>query len=1209
MSVLNVLLFGYFTVLASTYRLNVPRVLLPYHPNVQVTFDLTVSDPEDGCFSWRTTRPDVVSIKVLNPIKTSDCSSRARIAATSKYSDEQTAVIFAENKDAGIVLTCGVTVDVIRSIIISTTTKVLFLDASPAKVVIQAYNAEGDMFTNLGEIPFEWHLESSSEKPLRIVPFSQSKYKAPDGVRFLEDNKKRGYVILVEGISTGAASLEAKLIESHFKNVEAQRVDLIVVANLLLVPSQDIYVPLGSYVHYSAEIIKQGITEEITLPAKQYHLVINNSEICSLDTQTSMVVALKYGTTEISIIDENVKSSNTLKPPSARIHVVEPMSLSIKISGDSWYLEKGREYQIFFVIVDDSNHILHVPEDSERKILPSIKDEVTTTISEPVQVSPPVVVFPYTDDKKMNSAKLSARGGTGSFIWSSENPEIAFIDSSGILSSRKLGKTKVVARDLQNVNHFGQAIVQIVEPAGIAFGTSHIEAEIGNDLVLFVSLYASMGDEKIVISDCRQLNFLFEVQDSNIFKISSQHSPYVSLQGDGCSSFVLTALNSGDTTVTVRLGAMSASILISAYPPLRLETPTELLLLHGSSFYVRTSGGPRPWVLDPSKYYTKLTYSNASALITENASQNDRKIITCRENEGDVVSCIFLPLTRFGVLKVTIVTGNEASYTNPLPAVAEAKFRVCCGVPSRLLLSLQRSLGNKCPTKVHAVSFSQPSTIVVEAFGHCKSGPSVGLEQQILSLTSLRLNWSLSDSNIAHVDESERGLYSSEIYGILKPQNIVGHVQIFATAYEYLLDGLKHCLPKMLQSKMQITLVENAEALPSTVILLNEKKATKDIRLVGGSGYFSLRPYDTAMLDVKMQTDIAQVRPLTVGKSVLHFTDLCTEKNFTATISISEVEEILIEAPHFVALHSEQNLHLKIRDVEGSFFVTDDANVMDVQVNSSKTAVTLTRIDSLHYTLRGEMTGVVTLRASARRANGQILQSHSHRIQVYAPLQLQPKVITLIPNSVFQLEISGGPQPLPPLHFHLNNTSAADISPNGFITSKIIGYTEIIGSVDLENNAPIQDKVIVRTVLLSGVRIRLSTLRIQVGEKAWARLDGLTEDQTPFSFGGALYPLHIYWTIATPGIIEAVSPFGALVSESSENRFQIEVKALAAGQAVIRLSVNISTFLGGFPELIQHYDDEIILTVIEPIQLIKPVLHPEVLRISPDAELTLKSNR
>lgn len=49
------------------------------------------------------------------------------------------------------------------------------------------------MFSNLGGIPFEWELQStSSKRPLRVVPFAQSKYEAPDGVRHLEEKKKRG---------------------------------------------------------------------------------------------------------------------------------------------------------------------------------------------------------------------------------------------------------------------------------------------------------------------------------------------------------------------------------------------------------------------------------------------------------------------------------------------------------------------------------------------------------------------------------------------------------------------------------------------------------------------------------------------------------------------------------------------------------------------------------------------------------------------------------------------------------------------------------------------------------------------------------------------------------------------------------------------------------------------------------------------------------
>lgn len=51
---ISILVQVFFTLffLASPYRLNVPRVLLPYHPNIQVSFELIVTDPEGGCFRW-----------------------------------------------------------------------------------------------------------------------------------------------------------------------------------------------------------------------------------------------------------------------------------------------------------------------------------------------------------------------------------------------------------------------------------------------------------------------------------------------------------------------------------------------------------------------------------------------------------------------------------------------------------------------------------------------------------------------------------------------------------------------------------------------------------------------------------------------------------------------------------------------------------------------------------------------------------------------------------------------------------------------------------------------------------------------------------------------------------------------------------------------------------------------------------------------------
>lgn len=57
-----------------------------------------------------------------------------------------------------------------------------------------------------------------------------------------------------------------------------------------------------------------------------------------------------------------MKSLSILKPPSAHIYVVEPSNLRIKISGDSWYLERNRDYYISLVLTDTDDNVMYIPE-------------------------------------------------------------------------------------------------------------------------------------------------------------------------------------------------------------------------------------------------------------------------------------------------------------------------------------------------------------------------------------------------------------------------------------------------------------------------------------------------------------------------------------------------------------------------------------------------------------------------------------------------------------------------------------------------------------------------------------------------------------------------------------------------------------------------------------------------------------------------------
>jgi nuclear pore complex protein Nup210 len=298
--VLQALIAISLVALSSSYRLNVPRVLLPYHPKIPVNFMLEV---KGGCFTWRSTRPDVVAVEPIEP-DTTGCSDRAIITSKSKYEEEQSSVIFAENFAAGVSLSCGVTVDVIERIAITTTTKILFVDASPAQMIVEAYNKEGDKFSTLGGIPFDWYFNSiDNPRAIRIVPFAQSKYDAPKEIMKLEKEKQKGYVVLVEGALTGSASLSAKFSEPLFAKVEANAIDLMVVANVLLVPSQDLYLPVHSMIHYYAQVIKQKGIEDIQLPSSQYSLALSDSSVATLDPYTSKVTAKTLGRTEVTLVD------------------------------------------------------------------------------------------------------------------------------------------------------------------------------------------------------------------------------------------------------------------------------------------------------------------------------------------------------------------------------------------------------------------------------------------------------------------------------------------------------------------------------------------------------------------------------------------------------------------------------------------------------------------------------------------------------------------------------------------------------------------------------------------------------------------------------------------------------------------------------------------------------------------------------------------
>uniref|UniRef100_A0A914WHM9 Nuclear pore membrane glycoprotein 210 n=1 Tax=Plectus sambesii TaxID=2011161 RepID=A0A914WHM9_9BILA len=1234
----------------SAYRLNVPRVLLPYHPKAPVKFLLEVSDPEGGCFEWRSTRPDIVSIVAVNA-RPSGCSDRAEISAVSKHPEEQSVIIFAEDKLAGVMLSCGVTVDVIQSVSMETTTKILFLDAAPAEIFVEAQNNEGDTFSSLGGIPFEWSIENDiaeeGHRPLKILPFAQSKYEAPTGVDKLESNGQRGHVILLEGLATGSAKLTSRLAEDVFKNIAPHSIDLLVIANLMLVPSEDVYIPIHSKIRYGVEMIKQGRTEPISMPSKQYYFKLSDTAICSFNDAESEVVARKIGRTEISLLDRNIRAKHPLKPPSAHIYVTIPDSLQWNVSpGNVWVLETGRSYRFSVLLFDRDGNSMFIADNlrfnsilptehfsiteksangtyfvvtpikkgatllkssftsiitqdgSRHEISPSIIGEQTVEINDPIKIVPELVAFPYIDQQRYQYP-LQAIGGSGAFLWSSTDKRVAIVaESTGIVSSGEEGESSVIASDVRNSLHKAQATVLVTPPTKLLFADSRVEAQVGDLLRLNLMLFGHFKGEDVALWDCRQVPFELSVTDTTIFRLENEQSQRP--KEKGCATMALMALMPGSTTVTAKLGSLKATIHIAAFPPLNLHSAEQPLVALGSSFLVSFEGGPRPWVLEPAKYFTKLDAETKDLVTVKNDGQSTFKVI-CGNSQGETI--------------LLLSVGNRKSSSNPLPVVTKAKITICCSLPDRLVLSPFRTVVDStlppCPATSHSIYFGEPSRLAMDGYGKC---PAAGSEDRRFdSIDSLIFDWTTDDSTLLTVPGGKRHLQHTQnkFYETVTPKQKAGRVTVRAITHQYQDSHGKEQHLGHLDAQIDLNLINYAQAQPTAVSLFNHPKASATIQIARGSGHFHVNSNSDVVSLVlnKAQIEVTPKRP---GKLEVEVFDLCiANSKLTIPVKVADIDRIEVEGPDLVEVNGEINLSIRIVDSDGTQFSPESVALMNLHSVGQSSDVKVTKMkNELAYNIKGIKVGMYTFVVAGNQANGRTVKSRPHPIQIFAPLTLRPKQITLLAESVFQLEILGGPQPTHGISFSQNDSAIVKVADNGLIESLKLGYATVTGRVGQGKASVTQDTVVVKVVSLAGVKIRIPTVRVDSGTELFAHVEGLNSDETPFSFGGAHFPLKFEWSLDTKGVLAFESPFGKTLQERSSNRFAVRLIAGNVGQTT--LSVKVTAHQGGlhhFKSTSVVFSDKVRITVEESLRFLEPSAVPGVIRLTPDTELPLTANR
>lgn len=1222
------LAFGFLQAL-SAYRLNVPRVLLPYHPTVPVSFILEVTHPTGGCFSWRSTRPDVVSVKSLFTSGTG-CSDRAEIRSVAKPgsvgSSELSAVIFAEDKGSGTTLSCGVTVDEIATISIETTTKVLFVDAAPARMTVDAFNADGDRFSTLSELALEWELSSSNKaKPLRIVPFEQSTYEAPAEIVTLEKNRKKGYLILIEGVGTGTASLTTKFSDSYLQKVAAHNVELAVVANLLLVPSQDIYMPVHAVVPFEVLIVKQRGTEVVTMPNPSYELQIDGVDVASLDKKTSSVRALSTGNTAVHLLSSHVdvRAKAGLRPPSTVIHVVDAESVQWHVSGENWMLETGKQYTIHIELLDEHGNVMFISDNSrfdthiDEKVLRvdqksengtwflvtpltpakttlrtkyiaiidangnsiaqsgKIEGEQKATLVDPVKIIPPVIYLPFVAEKRAQ-IDLRATGGSGLFDWLSEDGNVATVDlTSGRLTANSIGKTVVKATDKRNEQLSDRAKVQVLEVSGIGFGETVRETFVGEALNLNIKANGFNSDGVLVeMSDCRNIRVHVQLSDNTLLRHNGNEVSVIPKIGTGCGTITLIGLSSGDVRVSISYLGHKASIDVAVYDKLKISEDSVAIAL-GSSHPLLVSGGPRPWVLDPSNFYRSLVNEEKSS-----------KFQVAVENEKVVFKCGSAEVTESARVRV----GNEKSNTLPFPIHSEVTVSICCAKPTRLEIFESGTRPAKCPANVQSMLVESNAELLLRGTGACN-----GVATPLASINGLSPKWKSSDSSLLKINH--QGIETAVTTGKKEGQvTIQAHAGSLSANYE-------------------LTVTHRLMVEPSRLVLWNEAVSKGTFTVTGGSGHFHIDnlPTSGAPVSVLLRSRQLTVTPKNIGQVSLRVADSClVGQHADASIKIADIHSLAIVAPQYVEIGQEVEVEILAQDETGASFEKEHRPLADAHLEASNQHVDLTKIDGLRYKLRSNSIGTVSLSATSKSSSGRVLSSRPHTVQIFSPIFLQPKRLTLIPDAKFQLEVVGGPQPTPPLDFSLNNSMIASIEPNALITSSELGYTSITGTVRVGDGHVTKDSVVLRVVSLGGVTLTASSRKVETGGRVNLRLRGLVagaEDEEPFAFGGAIYPFKITWVVTDPSVLSIVHPLGADIFESSSNHFAVWFDAKRGGSVTVRAVVELNEkarkhFVGRETRFVA----ETTVTVEDQFFLTEPALASSAVRIAPNSQLRMLSS-
>uniref|UniRef100_A0A8C2CNS6 Nucleoporin 210 n=1 Tax=Cyprinus carpio TaxID=7962 RepID=A0A8C2CNS6_CYPCA len=1158
------------TFLTDSAKLNIPKVLLPLARSTKINFTLEATE---GCYRWSSNRPEVASIEAVD-VDERQCSHKAVVQARSTQPSRLTSIILAEDILTGQVLRCDAIVDVISAIQIESTTRELHLEDSPLELKIHALDSEGNTFSTLASLLFEWTVVKDAEmagfpdsyNTLRVLRFAESAYTPPAYISEMERVGHQGDIILVSGIKTGHAKLKAKIQEPIYKDVGAAEVRLLILENILLSPAYDVYLLAGTSIKYKVQKIRQGKITELSMPCDQYELHLQNgvvapngnpdAPVANLDQSSSTVFALQQGHTNIVLDHKSLGMQGAARLPNSTIYVVEPGYLAFKIHPeDRWVLETGRKYEIFIEVFDKSGHKIY------------LSDNIRIETMFPTEY---FEVLHSSVNGSYHHVKALKRGQTVI-----DGTLKAVVDQAGSVHA-----LSVPVHNEQDVEIYDPIVLtppiltfpwQPKEGAyqytiKVTGGSGNFSWSSTNSAVATVTVKGVMttvrdvGVSGIYAHDMRNPLHYGDMKVYVIEPVGMEFSPCVvearvgldldlplrifgQLAGErvtlsDCSHFDMQVDMESHGVFQLLQGRLPPGQGHCSGVRVKALTPgyTNLLVSYTHSNVhlsakITIAAYPPLKPIDPVSVAV-VTLGSSKDMTFEGGPQpwvlEPSKFFRnlTAEDHSSVTLSLYGPASRtysrhlvratcraLGEQVLAVTVGNQPTVTNPFPAVEPAVVKFVCAPPSRLTLTpiyLNPQLDVSCPL------LQQNKQVVPVSNYHNPELDVAAFDQQgrkFDNFSSLSMIWESSKVSLASIEPT----MPMQLHAI---EN-----------YEIQFDPLSP-----VSATLDLLLVEDARVTPDTITIYNHPDVTADLILQQGSGYFYVNASVGGIADVTFQESqgIAQVVPAQAGVLQVMVHDLCL--NFpspaTATVHISDILEVYVRVVDKVEIGKSVKAYVRVLDGNKKPFLSKYFSVMNLKLRAASSIISLQALpdsseeDTATFLVKGLVIGQTSVSAVVIDKHGRKITSTPQQIEVFPPFRLLPRKVTLIVGAMMQITSEGGPQPQSNILFSLSHENIASVSSLGHVKGLSVGnmsVTGVVQAVDTETGKLVvvsKDQVDVEVVQLKAIRIRAPITRMKTGTLMPVYVMGLTSSQTPFSFGNALPGLTFHWSVTKRDILD-----------------------------------------------------------------------------------------